>query len=214
MSARDLRLAVALSFPIAFAVHDAEEVLAAADWQRRAPALLRARFPRVTDRVVDAVAVSPRRMKDAVAVVSCAVAAVTAVSLKQLDGPPRLLRSAVAVFGAHSITHLLQAVVLRSYTPGVATAVAVVAPYSAWAWRALNKADPGSIPRLVPTVLKAAPAVLLLAFLAQWSAARRATHGLRKSASNPESEPEPTGSARGGPLRASRSSKVPASWQG
>jgi hypothetical protein len=45
----------------------------------------------------------------------------------------------LAAFTAHGATHLLQAAVLRGYTPGVVTVPLVIAPYSVWAWRALRR---------------------------------------------------------------------------
>lgn len=171
-AARRLRFAVAATFPLAFMIHDGEEVLAAAKWHRSAPALLRDRFPNLPEPVVQAVSVSPQRMKNAVALVSCAVAVVTAISLTRLDRPLGVLRSAVAVFGAHSITHAAQALVLRAYTPGVASAGLLIVPYSLWAWKALNKAD-GAGARLAPALLKGAPPVLMLLVLAHTLAAAR-----------------------------------------
>jgi Protein of unknown function with HXXEE motif len=55
-------------------------------------------------------------------------------------------------FGVHSVAHVVQAVLARGYTPGVVSAVLVVAPFSLWAGRQLERA--GSVgPDVTGTVV-------------------------------------------------------------
>jgi hypothetical protein len=134
-----LRRAVALSFPVAFALHDLEELLTAGRWGRTAPERIRRRFPRAPARLVEMAAVTTPQMVVAVGVVGAGVAVTTGSALRDLDGELALLPAALAAYTAHGATHVLQSVVLRSYTPGVATVPLVIAPYSVWAWQALRR---------------------------------------------------------------------------
>ena len=137
---RRLRRAVALSFPVAFALHDLEELLTAGQWGRTAPARIRRRFPRAPERLVEMAAVTTPQMAVAVGVVGVGVAVTTGSALRDLDGELGLLSASLAAYTAHGVTHLAQSALLRSYTPGVATVPLVIAPYSVWAWRALRRA--------------------------------------------------------------------------
>lgn len=170
-AARLRRLGVAASFPLVFLIHDGEELLAARFWQRRAPLLLREKFPRLPQPVVEAVAVGPGRMRKAVAIVAGGVAAVSALSLARTDRPTTALRCLVAVFGTHALTHVAQALVLRAYTPGVISAGLLVAPYAAWAWATLDKADGSAGLAFAPALRKGAPPVLALVAVAHLLAA-------------------------------------------
>ncbi len=154
-----LRRRVAWTFPIAFALHDLEEVVAAGRWQRTAMQVLRRRFGRVPGPLRRVAEVSPRQMGIAVSVVGTGVAAVSALALVDLAGAERqaasgvrpdgaaaadpraqrLFRAVLMAFTAHGLTHLASSVVLRAYTPGVLTVPLVIAPYSVWAWRTLAR---------------------------------------------------------------------------
>lgn len=153
-----LRRRVAWTFPIAFALHDLEEVLTAGRWQRTATQILRRRFGTVPGPLRRVVDVSPRQMTIAVSVVGSGVAAVSALALADLaaaerrarSGAPdeptgadpraqRLFRAVLMAFTAHGLTHLASSAVLRAYTPGVLTVPLVIAPYSVWAWRTLAR---------------------------------------------------------------------------
>jgi hypothetical protein len=132
-----LRRQVALTFPLAFLLHDLEELLGTPHWQRTGPALLRRRFPRLPPRAVDLAVPDTRQMAIAIGVVA---------------GGVGLLRSAVTAFGLHAVSHLASAAAVRGYTPGVATTPVVVVPWSLWAWRTLRAsglaARPGEAARL------------------------------------------------------------------
>ncbi|MFQ1002867.1 HXXEE domain-containing protein [Modestobacter sp. SSW1-42] len=143
---RRLRAAVVLTFPLAFVLHDLEEVLAAGTWGRRAPDLVRERVPRAPDRVARAAAVSTGQMAVAITVVGAGVAVVTRSGWRHRDDDLGLLPPALGAFAAHGVTHLLGSAVLRAYTPGVLTVPLVVAPWSAWAGWALHRAGGGRLP--------------------------------------------------------------------
>jgi hypothetical protein len=137
---RRLRRAVVLSFPVAFALHDLEEVLTAGAWGRNAPARISERFPRLPAHVAETFAVTTPQMVTAVGVVAAGVGVSTAFAWRHLDDDLGPLPAVLTAYTAHGGTHLLQAVVLGEYTPGVATVPLVIAPYSWWAWRTLRRA--------------------------------------------------------------------------
>jgi Protein of unknown function with HXXEE motif len=137
---RRLRAAVVLSFPVAFALHDLEEVAAAGRWGRTAPARIRERFPAAPERLVRLAAVSSQQMAVAVGVVGCGVAAATWSGWRRRDGDLGLLPPALAAFAGHGLTHLAGSAAVGGYTPGVVTVPLVIAPWSLWARWALRRA--------------------------------------------------------------------------
>lgn len=137
---RQARRAVVLTFPVAFALHDLEELLTAEAWGRGAPERARSRLPWLPARAADSLAVTTPQMTIAVGVVAVGVAVTTALAWRRLDDDLGPLPAALTAYTAHGASHLLQSAVLREYTPGVATVPVVIAPYSIWAWRALREA--------------------------------------------------------------------------
>ena len=160
---RRLRAAVVLTFPLAFALHDLEEVLAAGAWGRQAPDRIRERFPGVPDRVAGAAAVSTGQMVVAVGVVGAGVAVVTWSGWRHRDDDLGLLLPALGAFAAHGGTHLLGSAALRAYTPGVLTVPLVVAPWSAWAAWALRRAGASRLPAPRELLRAAAGTAVLIA---------------------------------------------------
>jgi len=124
-----------VTFPLAFAAHDLEEVLTAARWSENAAARLTRRHPRLGRALAAALPISTKEMAIAVGVVAAGVGGVTAASLRNLDGDLRLFQAALAAFSAHSLGHVGASVVFRGHTPGIATVPTVIVPYSLWAWR-------------------------------------------------------------------------------
>ncbi|RZQ59397.1 HXXEE domain-containing protein [Amycolatopsis suaedae] len=130
--------AATLGLFVAWLVHDAEELVTMPGWAARNRSRLRKRFPSVPERVWDRLDVSRPRATLAIGFMGCLVAA-AAVSGDRAGGRGALYGSVLAGFGWHGLVHLAQAAAVGRYTPGVATAPAVVA-YSAWAWRRLRRA--------------------------------------------------------------------------
>lgn len=128
--------AVAGTLPLAFAVHDLEEVLAASWWSRTGPRLLGERTRLPARRVRTLTATTSPQMAVATSVVGVGVAA---VALSGLRGRERPIRAAVTVFTAHGLGHLATTALLRSYTPGAVTAATVVIPWGVWASRVLGR---------------------------------------------------------------------------
>jgi len=78
-----------LTFPLAFAAQDLEEVLTAARWSERAAARLTRRHARLGRALAAALPLSTKEIAIAVGVVAAGVGAVTAASLRNLDGDLR-----------------------------------------------------------------------------------------------------------------------------
>lgn len=135
-----LRRTVVLTFPLAFAAHDLEGVLTAAAWSGQAAHRVAKRHPLVPSPPSTVLPSSRKEIAVAVGVVATAVAGVTAVSLRSIDGELRLFQAALAAFSAHSLSHIGATIVFRGYTPGVATVPLVIVPYSLWAWPRLRRA--------------------------------------------------------------------------
>jgi hypothetical protein len=158
-------LPLLISFPLAFAIHEAEEVVGVR-WfgvearERLSARLARGRAPRALAR--SAGELSSARMAVAVmTVVAGAAAATVAAAGGRRDLRP--WQSAFAVFAAHAGTHVGQAVVLRTYVPGSVTAAAVVAPYSAVTIRRLRSLGLWDAPTIRRSLLTGVPAAVALA---------------------------------------------------
>jgi hypothetical protein len=123
----------------AWAVHDLEELLTMPAASRRAAARIRARHPRVPDRILDGVEISPAHAATAIAMMGGVMAAASAAGARS-GGRSAFYQAALTGFGWHTLTHLAQSAALRTYTPGVVTAPLVAAPFSLWAWRRLKTA--------------------------------------------------------------------------
>jgi hypothetical protein len=140
----------------AWAIHDTEELLTMGGWLDRARPRLRARFPRVPERVWDRLRVSPAQARIAIGAMGVVMAA-AAGSGARTGGRSRFYQAALMGFGLHTAGHVAQAVAVRGYTPGVVTAPLVAAPFTVWAWRRLGAAG---VPRNARAA--AAGAALLL----------------------------------------------------
>ena len=125
-----LRAAVWL-LPLAFVIHDGEEILTMPGWiAEHRPLLERiARTGAPARRVVDNLPTTTAQMAVAVAVLLALLLLATVLFSR---GPRPgfalyLYAAALGVFTAHSLTHLGQTLLLGVYTPGVVTAV-LIAP--------------------------------------------------------------------------------------
>ncbi|WP_119729023.1 HXXEE domain-containing protein [Thermomonospora amylolytica] len=123
----------------AWAVHDLEELLTMPAASRRAAAGLRARHPRIPERVLRAVEISPAHAAVAIGMMGGVMAAASFAGARS-GGRSAFYQTALAGFGWHTVTHLAQSAVLRTYTPGAVTAPLVAAPFAIWAQRRLKAA--------------------------------------------------------------------------
>ncbi|GHB64692.1 membrane protein [Streptomyces viridiviolaceus] len=132
--------AVTLGLLAAWALHDAEELVALPGWLRRNVPVLRERFPLVPEAVWRrAEAVDAREFTVAVGVMAAVVASAAAAG-RLTGGRSSAYQTALDAFGLHGLVHLAQAGLLRGYTPGAATSPLVVVPFTLWARHRLRRA--------------------------------------------------------------------------
>ena len=122
---------------VAWLVHDLEELFTMPHWGRRNAVRLRRMYPRVPERVWSALDPSPVQVAVAIGLVGLVVLG-AAVDGARTGGRSAYFQVALLAFGLLAIVHLGQSALARGYTPGVVTAVLVVAPFSVWAWGRLG----------------------------------------------------------------------------
>jgi hypothetical protein len=154
--------AATLGLFAAWAVHDVEELLTMAAWTRRQARRLPWARP-----------MSQAHVNVGIALMGVVVAA-GAVAGARSDGRSGFYQAVLAGFGWHAGGHVLSAVALREYTPGLVTAPLLVAPFSLWAWRRLGAAAvPRDARRATAWAALLTPASLLVAHTAAAILTRR-----------------------------------------
>ncbi|MFI9723740.1 HXXEE domain-containing protein [Streptomyces sp. NPDC052396] len=142
----DQRVGPAVTFGLlaAWALNDIEELATMDRFTRERLPVLRARFPRVPERIWGSMAeVDGRRFAVAVGVMGAIVAAAAADG-HRTGGRSPFYRATLDGFGLHGLVHLAQAAASRGYTPGVLTSPTVVVPFTLWARTRLRRA--GALP--------------------------------------------------------------------
>lgn len=124
---------------VAWAVHDAEELVTMPGWVGRSRQRLTTRLPWVPARVWDRLDVSRTHATVAIGLMGGVLAAASFAGART-GGRSGLYQAVLTGFGWHSLTHVAQAVATGGYAPGVVTAPTVVAPFSLWARRKLRAA--------------------------------------------------------------------------
>ncbi len=114
---------------ISWLVHDLEEVATVGAFAREYERRFDRRLP-----------VSPEQMAMAVTAIGFLVG-IAAARGASSEGRSRLFRQVLLAHAAHSAWHVGASVAMRSYTPGVVTATAVVGPHGWWALRRLRETD-------------------------------------------------------------------------
>jgi hypothetical protein len=147
-------------FPIAWALHDLEELLTMGPWSRQAPERIRDRFPWIPRAVAEASRTTTREAATAIGMVGTVVIGASVQALRSGSPESGLFLPALSAYTAHGFTHLGMSAAFRRYTPGVITGAVVVLPYSFWAWTRLHQAGLADRRRAVrATALGAALAV-------------------------------------------------------
>jgi len=163
--------------PAAFVLHDAEELATMPAWIAAHRNDLETRLAAVG--AADAAAALPTTFVQVGIAIGCMLIVFVVVTAGVWSRPlSRLWRTVygglLGAFFLHAFTHVLQGVVFDGYTPGVVTAVVIVAPASAFVYGALTRRgalDRG--PTAVATVvvlLLFVPAVMLAFSVAAWLA--------------------------------------------
>jgi hypothetical protein len=146
---------VVWALPLSWVVHDAEELLTVDRWRRDHPELATlADRSRLARRVVAVNSVPRRQFAVAVAVVGLVLVAGTVVAAARLDSWGGVVFAVfLGGYFLHAFGHVAQSVLVRGYTPGVVTAVAVVMPVSLSLYRALFRAGVLDVRLAVTTAL-------------------------------------------------------------
>ncbi|MGH3759153.1 HXXEE domain-containing protein [Actinophytocola sp.] len=144
----------------AWVIHDAEELATMPAWVRRVRRHLDGRLPTAVTRRPDDLG-RGEHVAVAMGLMACLMATAAARGART-DGRSRMYQAVLYGFGAHSVPHVLSAALTRTYTPGLVTAVTVVAPFWWWSSRRLREAGvpPAPLPAaalpLVPASIAAA----------------------------------------------------------
>jgi Protein of unknown function with HXXEE motif len=113
----------------AWLVHDAEEWTTMPGWSQRAAS----RHPGLPRPLIAMFRVSRLEATIAIGTVGLIIAAASGAGLAT-GGRSAFFQLALLAFGLHAVVHVLQSALARAYTPGIITAIIVVAPFSWWAW--------------------------------------------------------------------------------
>jgi hypothetical protein len=119
----------------AWLVHDAEEWITLPGWSQRTAS----RHPGLPRPLIAIFCMSRLETTIAIGVVGLIIASAAGAGLAT-GGRSAFFQLALLAFGLHSAVHVLRSAVARGYTPGVVTAILVVAPYSWWAWLQIRHA--------------------------------------------------------------------------
>ena len=117
------------TFPLAFLIHDLEEIMTMERFRREK----RERFPAFLQNIV---AITTRQFILAVGFLFALILPISYLatrSPRQMD----FFTTGLAIFFVHVFGHVAQSLFMRAYTPGVITAVLVVLPYSLYGFHRL-----------------------------------------------------------------------------
>lgn len=151
---------------VAWIVHDTEELLATPRFAPRVAATMRQRFPRLLAAASRMMDIGAGRMALAILLIGVLVA-VAAEEGARTGGRSAFFQVVLAGFGIHAVFHVGATIATRGYTPGVVTAVLVVAPFSVRAWLQLQRVGliDGYGPLLLLIGLASIPVSLIAAHL-------------------------------------------------
>ena len=124
-------LALVLPLPLAFVLHDAEEIAVQGRWILTHGAELSRRFPKFEPMIARLGALGTRSFAIAAAEELAVLLAVTAYVLVGGTGAAEVWGAVFLAFSLHLIVHAVQAALVRGYVPGLATSLLLL-PYAAF----------------------------------------------------------------------------------
>ena len=124
-------LFLVLPFPLAFIIHEAEEIAVQRRWMSTHRDTLEKKFPRLKPLTGHLAKLGTKAFAAAAAEEMLIVLAVTALVLIQYEFCMQIWSAIFIAFSLHHIVHILQAVAVRGYVPGLVSTV-VLLPYSAY----------------------------------------------------------------------------------
>lgn len=155
-------LCFVLPLPVAFVLHDAEEVLVLRRWMLRNAGRVRERMPWAAPVIDRLLRLSTGAFAIAALEELVVILAATACVFLQADFALEVWAALMMAFALHLLVHVAQAVMVRGYVPGLATTVLLL-PWAAWGvyslWLAMD-----SVTLLLCTVAGVAVAAVNLHF--------------------------------------------------
>ena len=124
-------LFLVLPFPLAFIIHEAEEIAVQKRWMSTHRDTLEKKFPRLKPLTGHLAKLGTKAFAVAAAEELLIVLAVTTLVLIQSGYCMQIWSAIFIAFSLHLIVHILQAVAVRGYVPGLVSTV-VLLPYSAY----------------------------------------------------------------------------------
>ena len=124
-------LFLVLPFPLAFIIHEAEEIAVQKRWMSTHRDTLDKKFPKLRPLTAHLAKLGTKAFAAAAAEELLIVLAVTALVLIQYEFCMQIWSAIFIAFSLHHILHILQAVAVRGYVPGLVSTV-VLLPYSAY----------------------------------------------------------------------------------
>ena len=118
-----------ISFPLAFLIHDLEEILVQHKWMSAHKEDLLRRFPRIKPMIIHLSSLNTKAFT--IAVIEEFVLLLLATTYYLADGPYALeIWTALFVaFSVHLVVHIGQGIIIRGYVPGLITSILLL-PYS------------------------------------------------------------------------------------
>ena len=131
-------------FPIAFVLHDLEEIIMVERWMDKNRHVIYDKLPKkIADKVIKQFSMSTAQFSVAVFVIFIFVSSSTYMASQYInDGPLGniyFFTIMLLIFFIHVFTHIGQSIILRSITPGVITSIVIIFPYSIIMFNSLFK---------------------------------------------------------------------------
>ena len=124
-------LFLVLPFPLAFIIHEAEEIAVQKRWMSTHRDTLDKKFPKLRPLTAHLAKLGTKAFAVAAAEELLIVLAITSLVLIQYEFCMQIWSAIFIAFSLHLIVHILQAVAVRGYVPGLVSTV-VLLPYSAY----------------------------------------------------------------------------------
>ena len=126
-----MNILMILSFPLAFLIHDLEEILVQHKWMSAHKEDLLRRFPRIKPMIIHISSLNTKAFT--IAVIEELVLLLLATAYYLADGSYALeIWAALFVaFSVHLVVHIGQGIIIRDYVPGLITSILLL-PYSCY----------------------------------------------------------------------------------
>jgi len=130
-------------FVIVFMLHDFEEIIAVEKWAKRTENIIRKENKWINNRIWDFWNVNSYSFAKRDVFIFLTMSIITFVKVQYLESSwsSMLFLSFLIFVLLHNIAHVLQTLILKTYTPGLYTAIILVTPYTIYLIYRLNSAS-------------------------------------------------------------------------